>query len=118
MQYMVPRDALLTQMRKGALEYCVLALLARHEMYGLELVRTLAEVDGMVLSEGTVYPLLSRLRKEDLVETTWEESATGPPRRYYRLTDKGRAALADFSTEWQRFRNAVDTLLGDGRRDP
>ena len=115
MQYMAARDALLTQMRKGALEYCVLALLDGREMYGLELVRTLAEVDGMVLSEGTLYPLLSRLRKDDLVDTTWQESASGPPRRYYRLTKKGRRSLAEFTTEWQRFRDAVDTLLDHGR---
>jgi PadR family transcriptional regulator PadR len=112
---MVAREALLTQMRKGALEYCVLALLNRREMYGLELVRTLAEVDGMVLSEGTLYPLLSRLRKDQLVDTTWQESATGPPRRYYRLTNKGRRALTDFTTEWRRYRDAVDALLDDGR---
>lgn len=117
MQYMVARVGLLTQMRKGALEYCVLALLAAREMYGLELVRTLAEVDGMVLSEGTLYPLLSRLRKEELVETTWQESAAGPPRRYYRLTATGRRALAEFATEWRRFRDAVDTLLDDEGRD-
>lgn len=116
MYCMVVRIGLLTQMRKGALEYCVLALLGGREMYGLELVRTLAEVDGMVLSEGTLYPLLSRLRKEDLVDTTWQESAAGPPRRYYRLTAKGRRALADFTMEWRRFRDAVDTLLDDERR--
>ena len=114
MRCMVVREGLLTQMRKGALEYCVMALLARSEMYGLELVRTLGAVDGMVLSEGTLYPLLSRLRKEKLVNTTWQESASGPPRRYYRLTAKGRRALADFTAEWQRFRDAVDTLLDQG----
>jgi len=103
-------------MRKGALEYCVLALLGGREMYGLELVRALAEVDGMVLSEGTLYPLLSRLRKDDLVDTTWQESAAGPPRRYYRLTAKGRRALVDFSTEWRRFRDAVETLIDTERR--
>ncbi len=116
MYYMAARRGLLTQMRKGALEYCVLALLGGREMYGLELVRALAEVDGMVLSEGTLYPLLSRLRKDDLVDTTWQESAAGPPRRYYRLTAKGRRALADFSTEWRRFRDAVETLIDAERR--
>jgi len=103
-------------MRKGALEYCVLALLGRREMYGLELVRALAEVDGMVLSEGTLYPLLSRLRKDELVETTWQESVAGPPRRYYRLTTEGRCALVDFSTEWRRFSDAVETLIDAERR--
>ena len=111
MQCMVRRGRLLTQMRKGALEYCVLAVLGAREMYGLDLVRALSEVDGMVLSEGTLYPLLSRLRKDDLVDTTWRESTSGPPRRYYRVTAEGRRALAEFTGEWRRFRDAVDTLL-------
>ena len=82
---------LLAQMRRGTLQYCVLALLASEERYGFDLVRGLADVNGMVTSEGTIYPLLSRLRRDGLVESTWRESPTGPPRRYYRLTDAGRA---------------------------
>jgi PadR family transcriptional regulator, regulatory protein PadR len=105
------RSALLTQMRRGALEYCVLALLRDGERYGFELVRRLAEADGLVTSEGTVYPLLSRLRRDGVVETTWRESTTGPPRRYYRLTRTGHAALAVFSEEWRRFRDVVDRIL-------
>jgi len=104
-----------SQLRRGALEYCVLALLRGGERYGFELVRTLGEVDGMVTSEGTIYPLLSRLRRDGVVETTWRESESGPPRRYYRLTNAGRRALADFSDEWTRFRDAVDQLLSEGR---
>jgi PadR family transcriptional regulator PadR len=64
-----------------------------------------------VTSEGTIYPLLSRLRRDGLVETTWRESSTGPPRRYYRLTKDGRASLAAFKDEWGRFRDAVDDLV-------
>ena len=105
------QDALLAQMRKGTLQYCVLALLADEERYGFDLVRALAETDGMVTSEGTIYPLLSRLRRDGLVETTWRESNTGPPRRYYRLTKAGRAALDGFIGEWGRFRNAVDQFV-------
>lgn len=67
----------------------------------------------MVTSEGTIYPLLSRLRREGLVETTWRESDAGPPRRYYRLTDAGRRALGEFAGEWVRFRTAVDRLLAE-----
>lgn len=93
----------------------MLALLRGGERYGFELVRTLGEVDGMVTSEGTIYPLLSRLRRDGVVETTWRESESGPPRRYYRLTNAGRRALADFSDEWTRFRDAVDQLLSEGR---
>ena len=105
------QDALLAQMRKGTLQYCVLALLADEERYGFDLVRSLAETDGMVTSEGTIYPLLSRLRRDGLVETTWRESTSGPPRRYYRLTNAGRAALDGFKGEWGRFRDAVDHFV-------
>jgi PadR family transcriptional regulator PadR len=110
------QDALLAQMRRGTLQYCVLALLASEERYGFDLVRGLAGVDGMVTSEGTIYPLLSRLRRDGLVESTWQESPSGPPRRYYRATDAGRHALDEFKREWSRFRDAVDTLV-EGRAD-
>lgn len=105
------QDALLSQMRRGTLQYCVLALLAKEERYGFDLVRGLAEVDGMVTSEGTIYPLLSRLRRDGLVESSWQESTAGPPRRYYRLTDAGRTALEGFRLEWRRFRDAVDHFV-------
>jgi PadR family transcriptional regulator, regulatory protein PadR len=108
---MVAPDGLLTQMRRGTLQYCVLALLADEERYAFDLVRELSEVDGMVTSEGTIYPLLSRLRRDGLVESTWRESAEGPPRRYYQLTAGGRAALAGFAHEWPRFRDAVDRFM-------
>jgi PadR family transcriptional regulator PadR len=105
------QDALLAQMRRGTLQYCVLSLLADEERYGFDLVRGLAEMDGMVTSEGTIYPLLSRLRRDGLVESTWQESPSGPPRRYYRLTDAGRSALEGFKLEWRRFRDAVDHFV-------
>ena len=108
------QDALLAQMRKGTLQYCVLALLADEERYGFDLVRSLAETDGMVTSEGTIYPLLSRLRRDGLVATTWRESPSGPPRRYYQLTSDGRQALDAFAKEWASFRDAVDHFLDAG----
>jgi|SRR6188472_3097001 len=108
---MVGGDALLAQMRRGTLQYCVLSLLASEERYGFDIVRSLAEQDGMVTSEGTIYPLLSRLRRDRLVESTWQESPSGPPRRYYRLTDTGYAALDSFKSEWRRFRDAVDHFV-------
>ncbi|HEY7283060.1 MAG TPA: PadR family transcriptional regulator [Actinomycetota bacterium] len=110
------RVAPIAQMRRGTLEFCVLALLRDGERYGFDLVRALGAVDGMVTSEGTIYPLLSRLRRDRLVETSWQESPSGPPRRYYRLTDAGRAALEAFAGEWVRFRDAVDHLLEGGGR--
>jgi PadR family transcriptional regulator PadR len=105
------RDVL-PQLRRGALEYCVIALLRERPRYGFDLVRELGESGGLLTSEGTIYPLLSRLRKEGLVETTWQESESGPPRRYYSLTHDGRTALTRFVEDWRRFRDAVDRVLG------
>ncbi len=104
-------------MRRGTLQYCVLALLESEQRYGFDLVRGLAEIDGMVTSEGTIYPLLSRLRRDGLVESTWRESPSGPPRRYYRITEAGRGALGAFRQEWSRFRAAVDSVVegSDGK---
>lgn len=103
----------LAQMRKGALEYCVLALLRDGERYGFELVRELSAAE-LVTSEGTIYPLLSRLRLDGAVETSWRESTQGPPRRYYKLTAEGKASLDYFATEWQRFCRAVNGILDGG----
>jgi PadR family transcriptional regulator PadR len=108
------RPALLAQLRRGTLEYCVLALLHGGERYGFDLVRQLGQVEGMTTSEGTVYPLLGRLRRDGLVATTWRESPSGPPRRYYQLSPAGRKALDAFAAEWASFRDAVDHFLDGG----
>lgn len=104
-------STLATALRRGTIEYCVLALLSNREMYGVELVRQLSASLGMTTSEGTVYPLLSRLRRMGRVETAWRESPTGPPRRYYTLTVSGKAALANFRNEWASFRDSVDRIM-------
>ena len=104
----------LTQLRRGELEYCELALLAEEELYGFDLVRRLSESEGLVTSEGTIYPLLSRLRRVGWVDSSWRESESGPPRRYYSVTRAGRHALDGFAAEWARFRDSVDALLGTG----
>lgn len=111
---MIPERAVGSQLRKGALEYCVLAMLTKQERYGFELVRTLGEVDGLVTSEGTIYPLLSRLSKDGHITATWRESEAGPPRKYYALTPQGEAVLDAFRLEWRRFRCAVDSLIDEG----
>jgi PadR family transcriptional regulator PadR len=110
---MVDRDVAVSQLRRGVVEYCVLALLRGGERYGFELVRLLGD---LVTSEGTIYPLLSRLRRDGAVETTWRESPTGPPRRYYRLTSQGRDTLDAFTVEWARFRDGVDEILAQGAK--
>jgi PadR family transcriptional regulator PadR len=104
----------LSQLRRGVLEYCVLAALAGGERYGYELVGELGRADGLLTSEGTIYPLLGRLRRDGSVATRWGESASGPPRRYYRLTASGRATLERFTGDWERFRDAVDAILEEG----
>lgn len=108
---MAPVRAVGAQLRKGALEYCVLAMLTKRPYYGFELVRSLGDVDGLVTSEGTIYPLLSRLKKDGHVTTTWKESDEGPPRKYYETTAQGQATLEAFRVEWRRFRCAVDSLV-------
>lgn len=118
--HQVHPDALDTQLRKGVLEYCVLGLLEDEPHYGYQLVQRLAQADGLLTSEGTIYPLLSRMRREGLVETEWRESSAGPPRRYYRLTREGEESLKRFRSSWTRFRKAVESVLGgvevtDGR---
>src|SRR5262245_33847733 len=110
----VPIDGLATQLRKGVIEYCVLAMLRGEPRYGGELIQTLRDKGQVLVSEGTIYPLLSRLRSEGLVETEWRDTAAGAPRRYYRLTRSGHRAVAEFRDEWLRFRESVDGILLDG----
>ena len=109
---MEPWPALSTALRRGTLEFCVLALLEAEPRYGVELVSQLAERTALTTSEGTLYPLLGRLRRTGWVATTWQESPAGPPRRYYELTPAGKEALAHFRSEWVAFRTAVDRIIG------
>jgi len=104
-------DTKLSHLRRGALEYCVLALLERHERYGLDIARELTTNGVLMSSEGTLYPLLARLRKASWVSTSWQESTEGPPRRYYSLTEAGATALDEFRAAWTVFRDAVDAAL-------
>lgn len=107
----MPLETLETQLRKGVLEYCVLGLLEAEPRYGFELVQHLGQADGLLSSEGTIYPLLARMRNEGLVTTEWRESPAGPPRRYYSLTAAGERGLREFRLSWKRFREAVDYVI-------
>ena len=113
MHYMVPGEDMLAQVRRGVAEHCVLALLTTGERYGFELARELGARGRIIAGEGTLYPLLARLRRNGLVET-WQESNAGPPRRYYHLTSDGELALASFKKQWRVFRDAVDEILDEG----
>ena len=117
---MVSGSSSMTELRRGVVEHCVLALIGEGDAYAFDLARQLSE-RGLVAGEGTIYPLLARLRREGLVETTWRESVAGSPRRYHRLTDGGRRALDTFIADWSSFRAAVDSVLdgamSGGRND-
>lgn len=99
------------QLKKGALDLCVLALLSRGDSYAYEIASRLAEAIDM--GEGTIYPLMRRMQSDGLVETYLVESSAGPPRKYYRLTDAGRASFAAQKGAWRAFAGAVDAILGE-----
>lgn len=109
-------ESVLTQLRKGVLEYCVLALLEREPSYGLDLAARLGSHRVLFASEGTLYPLLSRLRRQGWVDSSWRESTSGPPRRYYALTDEGRRALSTFLEAWGPFSEDVRQVVGGDDR--
>ncbi|WP_250029136.1 PadR family transcriptional regulator [Paractinoplanes maris] len=111
---MADSSQLATSLRRGTLEFCVLAMVETEDGYGNEIVRRLGEEPGLAAGEGTIYPLLSRMRRSGWLESKWVESPSGPPRRYYGLTGSGRAALDHFRTEWVSFRQTVDRLVGTG----
>ncbi len=103
-------EAIEIQLKKGVLGLCVLALLSRGASYAYEIASTLAHAVDM--GEGTIYPLMRRMQNEGLVATYLEESRSGPPRKYYRLTDAGHASLATQLAEWRNFTAAVEGLIG------
>jgi PadR family transcriptional regulator PadR len=96
-------------MRKGLLEYCILSILSKREAYASSLIEELKAV-GMIVVEGTLYPLLIRQKNQGLLAYRWEESTQGPPRKYYVLTDKGREQLAQMDTAWDELVSSIQTL--------
>ena len=98
-----------TQFKKGALEMCVLAALSKKDYYGYELVNEISKT--ISISEGTIYPLLRRLRADEYVETYIQESTDGPPRKYYRLTQIGKKAADEMTSEWLAFNENINKLL-------
>lgn len=96
----------MTQMRRGVLELCILSILAEREAYSTDIIRRLEESE-LIVVEGTVYPLLSRLKNSGLLEYRWEESSSGPPRKYYYITDSGKLFLSDLLGSWNQLVHAV-----------
>lgn len=100
-----------SQIRRGVVELAVLGLLAGERRYGSQLVDDLAAHPGLAISAGTVYPMLARLRKGGLVESHWQESPAGPPRKYYQLTPLGEQALASMTVAWRSLAADLTTIL-------
>ena len=109
-------ESLLVQLRKGVLDMCVLAMLARQDGYAYDIASRLAQEIGM--GEGTIYPLMRRMQADGLVKTYLEESSSGPPRKYYQLTRAGHAALAAQQTEWNSFVARVGRVLSEAKSTP
>ena len=105
-------ETIQVQLKKGVLELCVLALLSRGDGYAYDIASRLAK--GIDMGEGTIYPLMRRLQQDGLVDTYLQESASGPPRKYYRLTNAGKASFEAQKSEWSAFSKAVEDILGGG----
>ena len=99
-------ESKLAPIRKGLLEFLVLKIVGARSAYVPDILRRLAGTE-FTTQEGTLYPLLSKLRREDLVQYDWQESDAGPPRKYYRLTDAGRAPLAALDDYWNRINHTI-----------
>jgi len=97
------------QMRKGILEFCILSLISGRDLYTSEILESLKK-GKMVVVEGTVYPLLTRLKNADLLQYRWEESTSGPPRKYYSITSKGESFLSELKQVWNELNKAVKNI--------
>ncbi|AIQ15940.1 PadR family transcriptional regulator [Paenibacillus sp. FSL H7-0357] len=100
----------ISQVRRGLLEYCILQLISSQPRYGYELVTALGQWEVLAVNEGTLYPLLRRLLKENYLEAFWKESETGPRRKYYSLTPPGRELLASMTEEWSKVVGAIGQI--------
>lgn len=112
-----PADKWEVQLRKGCLELAILAALWSERLYGLQIMRHLADGSGLNVPEGTVYPLLSRLKAEGLLSSEWVEADAGHPRKYYRLTAAGRRRVVEMARFWEGFSASLDDLLAPVRKE-
>jgi PadR family transcriptional regulator PadR len=116
MYSMEPEENWTTQLRKGVLELCILNIVGRDRVYGYEIVRRLREIGALVASEGTIYPILNRLKRDGLVRTSLEESPEGPARKYYELTRRGEELLSAMNGYWIGLTEAVGSLRKGTKR--
>lgn len=101
-----------TQLLHGVLDMCLMAVIREEPSYGYEMANKLTERGLGLASEGSIYPILSRLQRSGMIEGYLVQSSGGPARKYYRITDKGRRSLETWVGEWRAFRSAVDSVLG------
>ena len=111
----VNKQNTITQMRRGILEFCILTLISDGDIYSAELIDRLKKAN-LLVTEGTLYPLLSRLRKAELLQYRWEESQSGPPRKYYSLTAKGKSFLDSLDKAWKEIEESVQ-MIRKGKTD-
>ena len=104
-----------TQMRKGILEYCILSIIAKGEIYASDIISELKKAELLVV-EGTLYPLLTRLKNNGLLSYSWQESTSGPPRKYYKVTDEGLEVLKKLDVTWKELLYAVEISIS-GRKE-
>ena len=97
------------QMRKGILEYCILTVLSKREAYPSDIIQEMKEAK-LIVVEGTLYPLLTRLKNAGLLQYNWVESSSGPPRKYYSLTEEGQQFLNELKTTWSELQEAVQLI--------
>ena len=102
-------DNVKAQMRKGILDYCILAILSQGDSYAPKIIAELKEAE-MIVVEGTIYPLLTRLKNTGLLSYRWEESQQGPPRKYYSITEQGRDFLKELENSWNELTSAVNSI--------
>ena len=103
-------DNIKSQMRKGLLEYCILMVISRKEAYASDLLEVLRKADLFVV-EGTVYPMLTRMKNNGLLDYRWEESPGGPPRKYFRLTEDGHQLLRQLDEEWTAISTSINAII-------
>lgn len=99
-----------TQMRKGVIELCTLAIISQKDAYASDIIDKLKNSD-LIVVEGTLYPLLTRLKNEGLLSYRWEESTSGPPRKYYQLTPEGAVMLDQLKASWEELTKAVNSII-------
>jgi PadR family transcriptional regulator PadR len=101
-----------SQMRKGLLDYCILSIIRQDEVYASDILDKLKNAN-LVVVEGTIYPLLTRMKNEQLLSYRWQESTGGPPRKYYTITENGLQLLSQLDAEWQSICQSINQIIND-----